>query len=229
MIPYEDDHLAKAWQYLIAFPFLRGNPVGYLSRAFELTRSFLYKWTVNWRFVGEATFLSREFSIALSVCGLSCFLLFAHTRWTRPSSLSVVDILRTLFNPLSSEVQQQIAHRVTPRFILTSILSSMVIGLLFARTLHYQFYTYIVWSSPFLLWRSGLDPIFIYLVWAAQEWAWNVYPSTNTSSMVVVGCLTVQVIGIWWGTKDDLAEKTTKAVEENPGSSHKTSNGNTRP
>lgn len=201
--------VANLGQYLIAFPFLRGNPVGYLSRAFEFTRVFLYKWTVNWRFVGEETFLSREFSIALSVCGFSCLLLFLQTRWTRPSGLSIVNIL---FRPLPPEAQQQIARRVTPSFILTTILSSMLVGLLFARTLHYQFYTYIAWSSPFLLWRSGLHPILIYSVWAAQEWAWNVYPSTNTSSMVVVGCLAIQVSGIWWGSRDDSLEE--KAHQE---------------
>ena len=231
MRPCEDTSSANSWQYLIAFPFLRANLVGYLSRAFELTRSFLFKWTVNWRFVGEETFLSREFSIALSVCGLSCFLLFLHTRWTRPSSLSIIDIMRTVFNPLSPKIQQEMAHRITPSFVLTSILSSMVVGLLFARTLHYQFYTYIGWSSPFLLWKSGLHPFLIYLVWAAQEWAWNVYPSTNTSSMVVVGCLAVQVSSIWWGTKDEFAEEMShkNAVEANPSSSCKASDGNTRP
>ena len=82
----------------------------------------------------------------------------------------------------------------------------MILGLLFARTLHYQFYTYIAWSSPFLLWRSGLHPAFIYLVWAVQEWAWNVYPSTNISSVAVVGCLLLQVSGVWWGAKDESAE-----------------------
>src|ERR1700753_3903381 len=47
----------QAWlmaqlQIVIAFPFM-ANLMGYLSRAFEFSRQFLYKWTVNWRFVGE--------------------------------------------------------------------------------------------------------------------------------------------------------------------------------
>ncbi len=33
------------------------------------------------------------------------------------------------------------------------------------------------------------------------------YPSTETSSKVVVGCLAVQVIGLWQGTKDDFVDK----------------------
>ena len=51
-----------------------------------------------------------------------------------------------------------------------------------------------------------MHPILIYVVWAAQEWAWNVYPSTNLSSMVVVGCLAVQVVGVWLGTRSETAE-----------------------
>lgn len=193
-------------QYVLAFPFLRANPIGYLSQAFEFSRQFLFKWTVNWRFLGEETFLSLEFASALLACHVSQLLFFINERWTRPSKLSMIGIAKTLFHPLSPQAQQQIARRISPSFVLTSILSSMVLGLLFARSLHYQFYAYIAWSSPFVLWRSGLHPVLIYLVWATQEWAWNVYPSTNISSMVVVGCLAIQELGVWWGTRDEYAD-----------------------
>lgn len=46
----------------------------------------------------------------------------------------------------------------------------------------------------------------LYIVWAAQEWAWNVFPSTNISSMVVVACLAIQVVGVWWGTRKDFQD-----------------------
>ena len=204
-------------QYILAFPFLRANLVGYLSRAFELSRQFLFKWTVNWRFLGEKTFRSRELAYGLLVCHLSQLLLFIGYRWTRPSGLSTLAIAKTIFDPLSLQAHRQISSRIVPSFVLTSILSSMILGLLFARTLHYQFYAYIAWSSPFLLWRSGLHPVLIYLVWAAQEWAWNAYPSTNISSMVVVGCLALQVLGVWWGTKDDFADMKTDAADSKCG------------
>jgi len=50
-----------------------------------------------------------------------------------------------------------------------------------------------------------MHPVVIYGVWAAQEWAWNVYPSTDASSAVVVGSLAVTVGGVWWGTRKDAA------------------------
>lgn len=177
-----------------------------MSRAFEFTRQFLFKWTVNWRFVGEEVFLSRDFATALAIANLSLLGSFLITHWTRPSGLSVISLIATLFKPLPPKVQQQISLRITPTFVMTAILSSLVSGVLCARSLHYQFYAYLAWSTPFLLWRSRLHPIPIYAVWAAQEWAWNVYPSTNASSMVVVGCLAVQVLGVWWGTRNDFVD-----------------------
>ena len=201
-------------QLTLAFPFLPSNAKGYLARSFELTRQFLFKWTVNWRFVGEERFLSREFATGLIAVHLALLATFILTRWTRPSDLSVPALVSTVFKPLPPKAQQLMSLNVTPSFIMTSILASMAIGMLCARSLHYQFYAYIAWSTPFLLWKSGLHPILIYAVWGAQEWGWNVYPSTDISSIVVVGCLLVQVFSVWWGTRDDFASPTNAADEE---------------
>ena len=193
-------------QFTLAFPFLPKNPKGYLGRSFQLDRVFLFRWTVNWRFIGEKTFLSPEFAVTLLIVHAGLLTTLVLTRWTRPSGLSVPALAKTAFKPLPPFVQQRMALNINPLFILTSILSSMAIGMLCARSLHYQFYSYIAWSTPFLLWKSGLHPVLIYAVWAAQEWAWNVYPSTALSSKVVVGCLAVQVVGAWWGTREDFAD-----------------------
>ncbi|KAF3092734.1 dolichyl-P-Man:Man(5)GlcNAc(2)-PP-dolichol alpha-1,3-mannosyltransferase [Orbilia oligospora] len=51
-------------QVLLAVPFVAsesGSLSGYLGRAFEFSRAFLWKWTVNWRFVGEEVFTSFSF------------------------------------------------------------------------------------------------------------------------------------------------------------------------
>lgn len=87
---------------------------------------------------------------------------------------------------------------------MATILTSLAIGLLCARSLHYQFYAYIAWATPFLLWKTGMPALLTVVVWAAQEWAWNVYPSTNLSSGVVVSCLAIQVLGVWVGTRNEF-------------------------
>ena len=156
--------------------------------------------------MGEETFLSREFSTTLLIAHASLLALFLTTRWTQPSGLSLHSLARTLFQPLPAQAKQQISLLVTPSFVLTTILTAVAIGLLCARSLHYQFYSYVAWTTPFLLWKTGMHPIPIYIIWAVQEWAWNVYPSTNTSSLVVVACLAVQVFGVWWGSRNGFAE-----------------------
>ncbi|CAK1358619.1 unnamed protein product [Cercospora beticola] len=194
-------------QGLIAYPFIMGGLSSYLTRAFEFTRQFMFKWTVNWRFVGEETFLSKPFSYGLLATHAMILYTFIVGRWTRPSLWTLPEMIHYLFDPPPKPEQNRIARRVTPDFILTSILSAMVIGCLCARSLHYQFFVYIAWSTPYLLWKSGMPVTLIYAICAAQEWAWNVYPSTNISSGVVVGCLAITVFSIWIGTSPYLEQR----------------------
>jgi len=203
--------LKQAWlmaqlQIVIALPFVPINAMGYLSRAFELSRQFLFLWTVNWRFVGEGIFRSKAFSVFLLAGHASTLALFLASRWLRPTEKTIMELLRNtlkLEEPLG-KMQHAISIRVSPKYILTTMLTANAIGMLFARSLHYQFYAYIAWSTPFLLWRSGLHPAWQYGLWAVQEWAWNVYPSTDASSVVVVAMLFIPVASVWWGTRKDF-------------------------
>ena len=198
-------------QVLIGFPFLAVHPRSYVSRAFEFSRQFLFKWTVNWRFVGEDIFLSRPFSIALLIAHGAILAGFATTRWLAPSNVTVPQAVQQLLHPPPADAQARTAKRVTPKFIMTAILSAMAIGCLCARSLHYQFYAYIAWSTPFLLWKSGLPPVAVYILWAEQEWAWNVYPSTTFSSLIVVGSLGFTVVGAWLDGRGDVAGEASDA------------------
>jgi alpha-1,3-mannosyltransferase len=191
--------LMAGLQVQLAAPFLK-YPASYFGRAFEFSRQFLFKWTVNWRFVGEETFLGRSFSTSLLVLHASVLLTFIFTRWLPPTARSLRDVLHATF------VRRQwhpLFQGFTPEYILTTILTANVVGLLFARSLHYQFYAYLAWSTPYLLWRGGLHPVLQYVLWALQEWAWNVFPSTPLSSAVVVGVMAITVTAVWVGTSDD--------------------------
>lgn len=205
-----------ALQVLIAVPFLQ-YPWAYASRAFEFSRQFFFKWTVNWRFVGEERFLSKQFSYTLLALHASVLLTFILTRWLPKTGKTIPDVLRAI---LGSQSQGRnwgpLFRSFSSQHILTTILTANVIGLLFARSLHYQFYAYLAWSTPYLLWRSGMHPVLQYVLWALQEWAWNVYPSTSISSAVVVGVMAITVAAAWVGTADD-------ASLSPPSSSQKTS------
>ena len=193
-------------QVLLGAPFLAENATGYLGRAFQLSRAFLYEWTVNWRFVDPKIFSSWAFSAFLMYSHLTALVVFAFD-WFKPGGKSLQDVagavvrLRSPFTPTEQKV---VSRDVTPQYILTTVLTANVIGLLFARSLHYQFYAYLAWATPFLLWRSGLDPVRTYVLWAAQEWAWNEFPSTPTSSGVVVGVMAMTVTRVWWESRGRL-------------------------
>ncbi|KAF2672422.1 Lethal(2)neighbour of Tid protein [Microthyrium microscopicum] len=190
-------------QGLFAYEFVKVNWQSYLSHAFQFNRQFLYRWTVNWRFIPETIFLSTPFSTALLGLHAAILLVFATTRWTAPSRRSLKATIRLFLTDPDSEPADRIGMRITPDYIMTTLLTANAIGMLCARSLHYQFYSWIAWATPYLLWRAGVGPVGVYGVWALQEWAWNVYPSTDASSMAVVGCLAVQVFGVWWGTRKD--------------------------
>ncbi|KAF2428918.1 Lethal(2)neighbour of Tid protein [Tothia fuscella] len=189
-------------QGLLGYEFVKVHWRAYIGRAFQLTRQFLYKWTVNWRFIPEEIFLSKPFSYTLLTAHASLLILFATTRWTSPSKRSLIQTLKLFFSQEQNfRVTDPIAARVNPEFVLTTIMTANAIGMLCARSLHYQFFAWTAWASPFLLWRSGFGPVFVVGIWAAQEWAWNVYPSASMSSVVVVLSLAAQVAGVWWGTR----------------------------
>lgn len=182
--------IAVLVQVLLAIPFLQADPVGYVSRAFELTRQFMFKWTVNWRFVGEEVFLSKNFSLGLLALHAVLLAAFLSTTWLKPSGSNLFGFIRSTIKGRQRTVA------LSKPFIMTVMLTSLAIGLLCARSLHYQFFAYLAWVTPFLLWRGGFHPVLIYAVWALQEWAWNTYPSTNASSLVVVLSLAAQVLGV---------------------------------
>jgi len=68
---------------VLGLPFLLVNPVGYVDRSFELGRQFLFKWTVNWRFLPAEIFHDRYFHAALLLLHVAALLLFCFRHWTR--------------------------------------------------------------------------------------------------------------------------------------------------
>lgn len=193
-------------QIAIAIPFLTKNSAGYFGRAFELSRQFKYEWTVNWRMLDEDVFLSRGLAATLLAGHLVVLLAFIATRWIKPtgrSLLSMIPPLLRIQSPFTQQEESVISSRITPDFVMDTILSAMVVGLLFARTLHYQFYAYVAWATPYLVWRAFSNAAAVWVLWALQEYAWNVFPSTPPSSIVVVSSLAVAVCAAFLAPADE--------------------------
>ena len=76
--------------------------------------------------------------------------------------------------------------QLSNHFIITTIATSNFIGIVFARTLHYQFYVWYFHMIPYLLWHSVALPVVVKLfVFVSIEVAFNIYPATAWSSLLL--------------------------------------------
>ena len=79
-------------QLCLGAPFLVTYPKAYVARAFELSRVFTFKWSVNWQFIPEHWFTSRQLAIVLLLLHLRLLWTFCRYRWCvtwAPSTESV--------------------------------------------------------------------------------------------------------------------------------------------
>lgn len=170
-----------ATQVLFAFPFIRNNWRGYIQGAFDLSRVFLYKWTVNWRMVSEETFLSPQWRRALLLGHVCTLIAFGWNRWCKQDGGVLQVLLRGLRRPtlpaslipVTAECElRNCLHSIEAKIdlaIATILFTSNLIGILFARSLHYQFYCWYAQQLPFLTWKTryplAVKCIFFQISW----------------------------------------------------------------
>nr|CAD2143801.1 unnamed protein product [Meloidogyne enterolobii] len=186
-------------QFFISFEFLFNNPFAYLSRAFELNRVFLYKWTVNWRILPKEVFLDRRFHLLLLLFHLTFLSLFALRVWFSEQG-GLKNLLKRLWFGIRT--------RLDTHDVLFSLFTANLIGITFARSLHYQFYCWYYHSIPYLIFspiyrfdhilyngdnnsytNNNYIPfkqvLFRLPILFLIEICWNIYPSTFSSSFLL--------------------------------------------
>ncbi|NXW55637.1 ALG3 mannosyltransferase, partial [Eurystomus gularis] len=196
-------------QVFLGLPFLLVNPMGYLTRSFDLGRQFQFKWTVNWRFLPEEVFQNRAFHATLLLAHLAGLGLFALHRWHRPKE-SILALLKdpavrkpaspplTVNNILWQGGQQGEGEKIV--FVL---FSSNFLGVCCSRSLHYQFYVWYFHTLPYLLWctpTTKLAHMPKVLLLGVIELCWNTYPSTVCSSLSLHICHGLVLLQLWYGT-----------------------------
>ena len=77
-------------------------PWSYLKGSFDLSRVFLYKWTVNWKIVDEATFLSRSFAKALLIGHITLLVACMTVKWTRADGGLLLLLRKAILQPSRS-------------------------------------------------------------------------------------------------------------------------------
>lgn len=172
-------------QLVLGWPFLSTYPIPYIARSFDLGRVFMHKWTVNFKFVPESIFVSKPFSLALLFMTVLAFALFA-IKWIREIRIQLADRKEK-----SSSIVAIIGASGTSLnadFVIFTIFMSNFIGVVFARSLHYQFYCWYFHTIPYLVYKSSLHGVVAIAVMGGIEYAFNVYPATTISSAVLQMC-----------------------------------------
>ncbi|EGW30491.1 Dolichyl-phosphate-mannose-glycolipid alpha-mannosyltransferase [Spathaspora passalidarum NRRL Y-27907] len=196
--------VATGWKFLVPLfnteeaSYIRWS---YINQAFNFKRQFLYEWTVNWRFVPEEIFTSAVFSRVLLVLHIALLLWFTFTRFlnSRIIGKSIGQLIKDAFKPVStvSPTNKLISSTTGPQLIMVIMSITNLIGVVCSRSLHYQFLSWYCWKLPFVLYISGIPWYISMPMWAAHEYAWNVFPSSVASSAILVTILSTVLVGSW--------------------------------
>ncbi|XP_009604382.1 dol-P-Man:Man(5)GlcNAc(2)-PP-Dol alpha-1,3-mannosyltransferase [Nicotiana tomentosiformis] len=187
-------------QILLGLPFILSHPASYISKAFDLGRVFIHFWSVNFKFVPEEIFVSKAFALSLLVAHLSLLLIFAHYRWCRHE-----DGLFAVVHSKIIQLKLRFSHRnMSPTnrvlqtdHIVTTMFVGNFIGIICARSLHFQFYSWYFYSLPYLLWKTPFPTLLRLMLFAAVEFCWNIFPSNSYSSILLL-CVHLIILGGLW-------------------------------
>ncbi|CAN6561491.1 unnamed protein product [Malus baccata var. baccata] len=196
-------------QILLGMPFIMSHPFAYISRAFNLGRVFILFWSVNFKFVPEPIFVSKAFAISLLIAHLGLLTAFAHYRWcmhegglfkflySRLDPIKLKFALTSSF-PLKKSFNIRSSNRVLRKeYIVTTMFVGNFIGIVCARSLHYQFYSWYFHSLPYLLWKTPFPTVLRILLFIGVEFCWNVFPSSLYSSAMLLFLHLVILVGLW--------------------------------
>ena len=205
--------ICASLQVVLAIPFLMAHPVNYIKGAFNLGRVFLFKWTVNWRFLPEWLFVNPGFHLGLLVLHLLALVVAFPHCWV---------MLQSYAKLMKNDQRPD----WTLQLLLLPLFFSNFIGMCFARSLHYQvktlkytssvyfqnihYFQFYVWyyhQLPYLLWCTKLPTLYKLLVLGLIEMCWNTYPSTVWSSATLHTCHFVILIGVYLYIRDGVKQK----------------------
>ncbi|SCZ96115.1 BZ3500_MvSof-1268-A1-R1_Chr8-1g10015 [Microbotryum saponariae] len=184
-------------QMLLAVPFLgtRAKAIDYFATSFNFGRDFLWEWTVNWRWVGQPLFEGRGFSELLLVSHAAILIVCGLT-WSWKESGPV----RLLRQGLKRPNEAPLSFAPTPERVCKILFLSNLVGIVFARSLHYQFYAWYAHQIVFLLWQTEFNLVQRVGLWLAIEVGWETFPSTTNSSLALTIANLVIIAGVLYKT-----------------------------
>lgn len=149
--------LLVVMQLVIGLQWILAYPQAYFGKAFEFDRVFFFKWSVNWQFLGEETATGKDFAKFLICAHLSLLLIFLFFKWTKLTA----GLGNWLTQIRLNEICGLPTRALEPRYVALSMFTCNLIGILCARSLHYQFYSWYYQTLPLiLLYIRGLPFVF---------------------------------------------------------------------
>ncbi|XP_066590986.1 lethal(2)neighbour of Tid protein [Prorops nasuta] len=190
-------------QLLLGLPFLLTNPFSYVKGAFNFSRIFEFKWTVNWRFLPEDIFINPYFHIAL--LGLHViFIAFCIPSWI--TYMKSYSKLKQVEKDLKTQwrKKEKVNMSTIAQLFVLPLFTANFIGILFSRSLHYQFYIWYYHTLPYIAWCTHYQTIIKLTILGVIELCWNTYPSTIYSSTALHLCHMVLFYGLLKSTEKNV-------------------------
>ena len=182
-------------QLILGLPFLVKYPLEYIKDAFDLGRIFEFKWTVNWRFLSKDTFINPYFHLTLLILHLLTLIYFA-PKWIK--YFDSFKKLNTVQKDLDSQFDKktQVNMSTTSQLFILPMFFTNFIGIVFSRSLHYQFYIWYYHTLPYLAWCCDFKIATRLVILGLIELCWNTYPSTIFSSICLHICHLILLYGL---------------------------------
>jgi alpha-1,3-mannosyltransferase len=189
-----------ALQAALGAPFLLHDAGAYLGRAFEFSRVFAYRWSVNGQLLPERAFLSPALAAALLAAHAALLARFAERDWFAAEGGARRAVARFLARGRAPapKARSAKAKRTPTAEVLRIVFAANFVGVACARSLHYQFYSWYFHTLPFLLLEGGRLPAWAAVaVLAGVEAVWNVYPPRAAASAALLA-LHLAVLAAAW-------------------------------
>ncbi|KAG0677237.1 dolichyl-P-Man:Man(5)GlcNAc(2)-PP-dolichol alpha-1,3-mannosyltransferase [Pichia californica] len=167
----------------------------FIKGAFDFSRQFMYKWTVNWKFIDKEMFSSDWFHRLLFGMHIIVLLIFIFKKWVNKNitgkdlKILIIDGIFSFYKDTISSQNVILNPLSNGYYIANVMMMSNLIGILFARSLHYQFLSWYYYSIPFILGHSDIPMVLNFIVLGIHEWCWNKYPTSSLSSGLLVTIL----------------------------------------
>lgn len=146
-------------QVLIGLEWILYDWRAYVGKAFEFDRVFMFKWSVNWQFWGEEVATGKTLAKYLLIAHLGLLLVFLFVKWSNFFGRGLgIWVNHMRLNELFTNCKSRV---LDPRFVALSMFTCNLIGILCARSLHYQFYSWYYHTLPLILLYIRGVPLFI--------------------------------------------------------------------